>query len=298
MVAAGLMLAGCASPPASGGHSTSVPSAAAEGMLRTPRAVTVLDAGDGAKLCLGAIATSLPPQCGGPGVIGWDWAEWSGAYTEAAGVRWGSFTLTGSYDADAFTFRPADVRPGNEGGATSAGSWSGEADFSTPCDPPEGGWQVRDAARTTAESMQRVFERAMTLPGYAASWVDRSRIPSVGAEATPEQQLAETAPHPELTIVNVTVVGDVTAAETALTEVWGGMLCVTAAERTEADLLSVMSELMPQSGSHQVLMAAPNTRAGRIDLQVIHDDGALQQEMDQAYGVGTVIVRSVLQPVG
>ncbi len=36
---------------------------------------TVLDDGDGPELCLGGVAESLPPQCGGPKVVGCYWAD-------------------------------------------------------------------------------------------------------------------------------------------------------------------------------------------------------------------------------
>jgi len=36
---------------------------------------TVLDDGDGPELRLGGVAESLPPQCGGTKVLGWDWAD-------------------------------------------------------------------------------------------------------------------------------------------------------------------------------------------------------------------------------
>ena len=58
----------------------------------------VLDRGTGPEVC-GAIATSLPPQCGGPRLIGLDWADVSWA-DEAQGVTWADmyieFTIVNS----------------------------------------------------------------------------------------------------------------------------------------------------------------------------------------------------------
>jgi len=48
---------------------------------------TVLDDGDGPELCLGGVAESLPPQCGGPKVVGWDWADVE-AQGSLAGTTW------------------------------------------------------------------------------------------------------------------------------------------------------------------------------------------------------------------
>jgi hypothetical protein len=98
------------SPPAPGGASTTLPSAADAPAVRVyevegvevvtltrldelpERAtqiefvVTVIDSGDGPELCVGGVATSLPPQCSGPVAAGLDMEGWS---QELNGVRWG-----------------------------------------------------------------------------------------------------------------------------------------------------------------------------------------------------------------
>jgi hypothetical protein len=97
-------------PPAPGGSSTTLPSAAdapavtvyeIEGVeVVTPTrlselperatqvefVVTVIDSGDGPELCVGGVATSLPPQCSGPVAAGLAMEGWS---EEMNGVRWG-----------------------------------------------------------------------------------------------------------------------------------------------------------------------------------------------------------------
>jgi hypothetical protein len=98
------------SPPVPGGSSTTLPSAADAPAVRvyeveavevvTPTrldelperatqvefVVTVIDSGDGPELCVGGVATSLPPQCSGPVAAGLDMEGWS---QEMNGVRWG-----------------------------------------------------------------------------------------------------------------------------------------------------------------------------------------------------------------
>ncbi len=51
---------------------------------------TVLeDAGHGPQLCVGAVATSYPPQCGGPDVLGFSFDDVpAGAYEAAVDSRW------------------------------------------------------------------------------------------------------------------------------------------------------------------------------------------------------------------
>lgn len=156
-----------------------------------------------------------------------------------------------------------------------------------------------DAARTTDDTMSRTFERAAQLTGYAASWVDRSRVPDPGPDATPEEQLEMTAPFPELTIVNVRVVGDVAAAEAQLREIWGGMLCVTEAERTDAELQAINQQLVAQIVPQGAMIGVGiDSMAGIVDLTVVYDDGKLQKQMDDEYGEGWVRVSSFLTPVG
>lgn len=288
------VLAGCASPPAS--DEAQPPASPTSELLITPAGASVLDDGDGAELCLGAMAMSYPPQCGGARVVDWDWSQWEGAYEEALGVRWGAFTLTGTFDADAHTFTPTEVRPGV---TESAQGPDGGPRFTTPCAPPAGGWQMIDAAKTTDATMQAVTQRAAALPGYAALWVDRSRVPSAGADATPEEQLAETAPYPELTIVNVAVTGDAAAAEAELRKVWGGMLCVSTAERTDAELQAIATEIASSlDGGDVLLSVGADGMAGVVRLSVVHDDGTLQSEFNRKYGDGVVEVDSALQPAG
>ena len=98
------------------GPSTSSSSAAAvegppaaavpDGPVRTRDLVTVMDTGmdtGSPELCLGPVAESYPPQCGGPDLLGWDWADHEGFFEEQGEVRWGSFALTGGWDGAAFT---------------------------------------------------------------------------------------------------------------------------------------------------------------------------------------------------
>ncbi|WP_143738241.1 hypothetical protein [Microbacterium esteraromaticum] len=292
-----LVLAGCASAPA-GEAGSQAPQLSPASLVMTPGAVTVLDDGTGAELCLGMMAMSYPPQCGGASVVGWDWDDWTGSFTEAAGVRWGMFTLTGEYDAEAFEFTPTEVAPWHENDETTENPWGSEVDFTTPCTTPDGGWRVLDAERTSDETMNRAFERAAELPGYAASWVDRSRIPQVGSDATAEEEVAATASSPELTIVNVAVVGDTSAAEAVMREEWGGMLCVSAAERTEAELQDIAAEVTSEDSlSSGTLGVAPNGMTGQVELQVVYDDGSLQRQLDDEYGAGIVVVSSMLRSV-
>jgi hypothetical protein len=126
----------------------------------------------GPQLCLGLLLESNPPQGGGPAVVNWDWAEVSG-YQSLHGTTWGDYKLTGVYDGDTFTMtRPPVSGRLPEDDATGPAAPDGLA---TPCPEPPGGWRVVDRSRATYESMERTFEAARSLEGYAGSWMDQSR---------------------------------------------------------------------------------------------------------------------------
>lgn len=84
---------------------TGVP--AAPGPVRTRTLATVMDDGDGAELCLGAIAESYPPQCGGPAIPNWDWADYAGTFDKQGQIRWATYAVTGTWDGAAFTVTDA-----------------------------------------------------------------------------------------------------------------------------------------------------------------------------------------------
>jgi hypothetical protein len=74
------------------------------GLVGTRDLATVMDEGAGTvELCLGPVAESYPPQCGGPPIGGWDWADHEGTYDEQGRVRWGGYALTGEWDGTTFT---------------------------------------------------------------------------------------------------------------------------------------------------------------------------------------------------
>jgi hypothetical protein len=94
--------AGVPEPP------TAVP--AADGDVRSRNLVTVMDKDVGdelVELCLGPVAESYPPQCGGPPITNWDWDSLDGIFEQQGDVRWGSYAVTGTWDGEAFTVSEA-----------------------------------------------------------------------------------------------------------------------------------------------------------------------------------------------
>lgn len=275
LAATALSLAACSTEsdmravdPAGGGASstaTTAPSGEApapvpDGEVRTSGLVTVLDAGTGPELCLGAVAESYPPQCGGPKVEGFEWGD-VGAET-AGGVTWGQYALTGNYDGTTFTV--TDAIPA--------------ALYDAMAEPEAGGLEpacddatTTDTDKATPEDMDATLTAASALPTYATSWLSKGTI-------------------------NVAVTADAEGAEAELRKTWGGLLCVTTVEKTDADLNEVNQELQAALGAQ--LLTSGSTAPDSLDARVVFDDGSIQDWADATYGGGLVRVTSALTPAG
>ena len=285
-----LLLAGCgqAAPPAADRPSESPPPDEPSGPVLVRGIGTVLDDGDGPELCLGPIMTSLPPQCGGPRLVGWDWSGVE--FEERAGTRWTGpeYVVTGTYDGTTFTLTEPPVRSDEYDGPRPARSFEGDETLATPCPEPDGGWRPVDPATTNERALQQVARAARQLDGYAALWWDQSVNP---AHEDPDADPAAMN-DPTKLVVNVRVVGDPAAAEAELRKVWGGALCVTRAERTEAELRRIQDEVARTPG-----MISASSARDVVEVDVTYDDGSLQRRFDERYGVGVVRVHSAIFPV-
>lgn len=258
----------------------------ADGPVRA--VATVLDPGDGPVLCLGDMAYSSPPQCDGPTVAGWDWAEHP-EHESASGARWGSFALAGTWDGTTFT--PTEARPATQD------DWphSDNSLPDTPCAEPDGGWVVVDPATTNQAARSAVTQAAEKLPDYGLLWGDQSINPRwqdfLDGNSSPEVEQALN--DPALTIINVGVTADPTGAETALRRVWGGPLCVYQLINTQQRLREVAEKLQDLPGG---LGAQFGTVSNRVELRVIYDDESIQSWVDQEYGTDVVEVTSAFTP--
>jgi hypothetical protein len=248
----------------------------------------VLDAGGGPVLCLGGAADSLPPQCDGPEVSGWDWADHP-EHESSGGARWGDFVLVGGWDGSTFT--PTEARPATEE------DWPRGDDGppTTPCEEPAGGWRVVDPATTSRAARNEVGRVAEGLPDYGLLSVDQSINPRWQdyLDGDWSMEVQQALNDPALTIVNVGVTGDPAAAEPRLREVWGGPLCVYRLANTLERLREVAVELQDLPGG---LGPQFGSISNRVELPVIHDDGSIQAWVDEEYGEDVVEVVSALAP--
>ncbi|SEF14977.1 hypothetical protein [Jiangella alba] len=240
---------------------------------------TVLESAEhGPQLCAGGTLLSLPPQCGGPDIPNWDWADVE--HESVDGVRWGDYQVTGTFDGSEFTLTapPGPAEPSGRQPQPPG------PDLSTPCPVPPGGWVFVDPATASTEALAAVGDYAATLPGYGGLWVDRE------VEQPPDPPPPEAA---VAAILNITFTGELAAREAELRAVWGGALCVTEARHPQARLEEIQAEL---AGKHGIFSAAVMQQENVVDVQALIDDG-LQDRLDDEYGPGTVRVTASLRPV-
>ncbi|GAB3602423.1 hypothetical protein GCM10027586_05570 [Kineococcus gypseus] len=251
------------------------------------------DEGHGPQLCVGGIATSLPPQCGGPDLIGFDFASMpAGSYESVGASRYGSFVITGVPQGEAIRLT-APARPAGPDDLDEQPR-SPEPSFASPCPEPAGGWRPVDPARATEEAQQAAGVRARSVAGYATMWIDQSMV-------TPEEIAAEQVNDPMRYVLNVSTTGDLAEMEAAVREVWGGALCVSAAARSEAELTAARDALDAdeRSGAGPALLDLQvDVLAGQVTATTLLAREADQRRLDERFGTALVRLSSVLRPVG
>lgn len=232
---------------------------------------TVLEnAEHGPQLCVGGVEESYPPQCGGPDVVNWDWAE-APAKESANGVTWGTYLVAGTYDGERFTLTAPPELP-------EATTQMHSVDFTSPCAEPPGGWQVVDQTKAADDALSTTLQVVNTDPDFAGAWIDQN-----GGANDPNQL-----------VLNLRFTADLDRHEREVRETWGGALCVTLAEHTLADLREIQEEV---HGRHQPLSSSVDEVRNIVEVTVILDhEGELQREMDERYGEGVVEVESALKP--
>lgn len=286
---AALLLAACGDEEAPISASPSdAPSSADPDQIYTGLFTVLESPGHGPQLC-GMVAESYPPQCGGPDVIGWNWDEAPDAES-ASGVTWGFYSVTGTWDGTALTL----TEPPLPGAATSPVLPDGEPaapDFTSPCEPPPGGWAVVDPATATQAALDAALAYAASQPDYAGAWIDQSINPA-SAEPAPDEAAMN---DPTKLVLNVRFTADLDQHEAELRAVWGGALCVSPAEHTEQELLEIQEDVLAELGD-LANGAGTDPTTGTVSVDVFVDDG-IQERLDEQYGDGVVRVTASLRPV-
>lgn len=218
---------------------------------------TVLESGKhGPELCH-LVAASLPPQCGGVPVRGWNWDAVEGEQA-VSGTRWGSWRVTGTYEGAHFTLTQSP------GPAQLASSGEDAPDFSPACDEPD----VVDPTQGGAEweAMSQDYG-PFEIPNLAAIWL--SAAGEKGGRF----------------VGNVVVLpGAGQAATERVRAHYGGYLCVVEREGpTAARLTAIQDELTDDDARRaigEIVEASADLRRGAVVARVWATN---QAALDYAY---------------
>jgi hypothetical protein len=239
---------------------------------------TVLESPDhGPQLCH-AVATSYPPQCGGPDVVGWDWAAVDGEES-ANGTTWGEYRVVGTWDGERLTLTEPPGEPRYD-----EGEWP-EPNFSTPCPTPDGGWRIEDPSTATAGGRQAAIDYANRQPDLGTVWLDN------------QAQLADVLPGvSEQAVLNVSFTGDVQRHEAELRARYGGPLCVVPAARSQAEL-HALQERVDEALRGELLSSGTDGIRGRVQVVVPFVDQEVRDRVAEVDPDGLVELQAWLQPV-
>lgn len=269
-----IVLAACADQTSD----TNDPGGTSIGKSRYEATTTVLEDADGARLCLGGVLDSLPPQCGGVPVLGWSWRDVDGEES-MSGATWGDFHVVGTFDGTTFTLldaAPPQPYPDEDGDQ-----------FTPPCPEPKGGWVDVDPAMAGDDDRIATMRVAEDIASYAGIWIGYLKEP-IEHEAPGEY------------VVTVAFTGDPTIHEPALRTVWGGPLCLTSAQHTFADLRRAQRDLGNGGAERlgiQMTWSDVDIMDNQVELGAIVFDPTLQAALDEEYGDGVVHVEPALRPV-
>ncbi|SOC49724.1 hypothetical protein SAMN05660748_2456 [Blastococcus aggregatus] len=242
---------------------------------------TVLESPDhGPQLCLGGVEQSLPPQCGGPDVVGFEWADVDDEES-ANGTIWGNYGLVGTWDGDRFTLTEPpgdrDSVPRPEGVQDSVPP--------TPCDPPAGGWAVVDERLLTTEAQSAATTYADEQPDLGAVWLDQD---AAWTGARPDDVDAG--------VLTFSFTGDLDRHEAELRQRYGGPICVVAAAHTAAKLQELQAAVHDALSGAAFTISADAIR-GAVDVVVPVVDDEIVQRIAAIDPEGLVRAHAMLVPV-
>ena len=257
---------------------TPEPSAAPAAGPRYQASGTVLESeAHGPQFCLGDVMQSLPPQCGGLPLVGWDWDRVDNEQ-RAQTTTWGEYHLVGNFDGKQFTPTQPPGPPQYVD--------NNSPKITTPCTEPKGGWERPDPKRTGHEHLDKANAAAQAQPDFAGLWIHDPN-PS-GGERQDMNKI----------VLNVAFTGDLERHTRELRKHWGGALCVVQHARTEAELLKIQEAVQKTIGELglEFLGSMTDIVTGVVRVDVVFVDATHQAKIDERHGAGVVIVNARLRP--
>ncbi|MGV8845685.1 hypothetical protein [Tessaracoccus sp.] len=224
---------------------------------------TLLDTGGGMTLCNGLVLQSRPPQCPfTTPVSGITWQDVPWAETASGTTFTENVIIVGTFDG--YTFVATDVFREGDPAAPHSPATIHDEDLPTLCENPTRG--------TGAYSVEALMVAAENLPGYQALWVSPNQV-----------------------TYNIAVTEDVEGARSALSEVFGGEMCVgTLQGPTDQTLQAAQLSLEPLTMDEGTATTADDavwstsvsvsTRGNRLEVFVRRDTPELLAQIEAAVG--------------
>ncbi|MFJ6632792.1 hypothetical protein ACIQMR_15580 [Streptomyces sp. NPDC091376] len=257
-----------ASPSPSSSPSTS-PSASGQ---RYEVWATVLEhASHGPQLC-SMVLTSMPPQCGGPDVVGWTWSAVE--HKSLNGTTWGMYDLVGTWDGSRFTLTepakpsPPGTREVPEGDFLTP-------DFTSPCRAAAGDREAVDPSKAGVDDYERALRTAEKDKEFAGGWIDTE-----GGG----------------TVLVMRFTRDLGGHEREIRRTWGGALCLTTAARSQAELRKVREQAVQKVPD--LLGASIDIVDNAVSIRTYVATDEMQRDMDRRFGAGVVRLYGWLRPAG
>ncbi|MGW8951985.1 hypothetical protein [Streptomyces sp. NPDC055709] len=260
------------SPSASASISPSASASPSGSAQRYEVWATVLEStSHGPQLC-SMVRTSLPPQCGGPDVVGWKWS--AVAHESQQGTTWGTYDLVGTWDGSRFTLtEPARLSPS---GPREVPEDDFQApDFTSPCRAAAGDRAAVDPSKAGTEHYESALRSAEEDKEFAGGWIDTE-----GGG----------------TVLVMRFTRDLAGHEREIRKTWGGALCLTTAARSGAELRTVRERVVKTVPN--LLGASIDVVGNAVSIRTYVATDELRRDMDRRFGAGVVRVHGWLRPAG
>ena len=232
------------------------------------------------------MAESYPPQCQGLPVEGWDWTEHRGDFDDAGGVRFGTFAVTGGFDGTTVRYESAvagalyDPMPRPEP-TSSAAEQHSAAELETI------GQELQElpGAFSTMPGDNFVVVDVVHDDGSLQDWADhRGDFDNAGGVRF--GTFAVTGGFDGTTLTYESAVSGALYDPMP----WPEPTSSAAENHSPSELEAIGRELQELPGA---LSTMPGDNLVVVD--VVHDDGSLQDWADATYGAGLVFVHSALR---
>lgn len=276
-----LLFAACGEPTVTTGSDPSaspspVASAYPRDQLYEGRGLVFQD-GEKVALCLGGSTDSIPPHCDERKIRGWSWKGLE--YDEMGNVRWGTYTMRGTYIDRVFALKSTPLVPEPYQGG----------DEGSPCPEPAEGWVIPDPARTREDDLHAARRAAEAQSDFAGVWIDYIIDP---------RDEEEMQPWGENIVLVLAFTGDPERHEAEAREHWGGALCIWLNDRTEKELTDIRGELggLAEEFGIEPTWSDLDVQAGVIQFGAIVSSPAFEAELAERYG-DAVEVYPALRPV-